>query len=350
MRVFLGEEKSRYKFDFKKVAVEEILRDQKRVLEEFGASPGGGIAFDRWVRESSLQAVIDEIYKKLIQDGRFVEEREGAVWLKTREDGGKDWVIRRSTGQFTYFLSDIAYHVDKRRRGFHKVIDIWGPDHHAHIDRMKRAMEIMGTLMPELGIDKDWLQVLIVQQVNLVKEGKRVQMSKRAGEYVTLEELAREVGPDAARFFFLMRRCNSHLDFDIDLAKKASEENPVYYVQYAHARISSIIEYARQNGYDHFPPKGANLELLASEEEQDLIHGLSDFEDVVKWSAINLEPHRIVGYLIDIAGRFHRFYHRHRVVTQDPATSSARLLLCWATRTVLRSGLSLIGISAPSSM
>jgi arginyl-tRNA synthetase len=162
--------------------------------------------------------------------------------------------------------------------------------------------------------------------------------------------LASEVGPDAARFFFLMRRSNSHLDFDLDLAKKTTEENPVYYVQYAHARLTSMIDFARENGYREFPPCGADLSLLSSVEETDLIKGLADFDEIVKSSALSLEPQRIVSYLIDLAGRFHRFYHNHRVVTDDRATSEARLYLCWAMRTILRSGLSLIGISAPEKM
>ena len=258
-------------------------------------------------------------------------------------------MIRRRTGQPTYFLSDIAYHVDKRRRGFERVIDIWGPDHHGHVARMKTAMSIASEVMPGLAIGDEWLDILIAQQVNLIRDGKRVQMSKRAGEYVTLDDLVTEVGADAARFFFLMRRSNSHLDFDLDLAKKTSDENPVYYVQYAHARISSIIEFARSSGLAT-PPRGADLSLLASREEIDLVKGLADFDDVVRASAFALEPHRLPTYLLDLAGRFHRFYHNHRVVTENRPLSEARLCLCWAVAAVLRSALALIGVSAPRSM
>ena len=278
-------------------------------------------------------------------------EKDGAVWLKGGDgEDSEEWVIRRSNGQYTYFLSDIAYHVFKKQRGFQGVIDIWGPDHHGHIARMKKAMQIVSEIIPDLEIDEDWLNILIVQQVNLIKEGKRVVMSKRAGEYVTLDDVVKEVGPDAARFFFLMRRSNSHLDFDIDLAKKASDENPVFYVQYAHARISSMINFARENGYEIVPPPDADLTLLDKEEEWDLIKGLVDFDETVFWSAINLEPHRLTTYAMDLAGRFHRFYHHHRVITDDRNISEARLFLVWATRTVLRGALSLLGISAPDSM
>jgi len=350
-QVFLGEAVANKAFDFERFAIEEIVSRQKATLEKFGARPEGGPDFDEWVRESSLRDVIDEVYDLLVRDGRFIEERDGAVWLKGgagAEDEG--WVIRRSNGRYTYFLSDIAYHIYKRQRGFDGVIDIWGPDHHAHIARMQAAMRIVTQVIPDLDIDEDWLNVLIVQQVNLVREGKRVVMSKRAGEYVTLEDVVEEVGPDAARFFFLMRRSNSHLDFDLDLAKKTSEENPVFYVQYAHARISSMMNFARESGYEIIPPPDADLSLLEKQEEWDLIKGLADFDETVFWSAINLEPHRLAAYSMELAARFHRFYHHHRVITEDRRLSEARLFLAWATRTVLRGALSLLGISAPESM
>lgn len=349
-QVFLGEAVADKAFDFERFAVEEIVTAQKATLDKFGARPEGGPRFDEWVRESQLGAVIEEVFEILMSDGRFVVEKDGAVWLKGGEERSEEWVIRRSSGQYTYFLSDIAYHIYKKQRGFQGVIDVWGPDHHGHIARMHKAMQVMSELIPDLAIDEDWLNVLIVQQVNLLKDGKRVQMSKRAGEYVTLDDVVEEVGPDAARFFFLMRRCNSHLDFDLDLAKKSSEENPVFYVQYAHARISSMIAFASENGYEIVPPPDADLNLLREEEEWELIKGLADFDETVFWSAINLEPHRLTTYVIDLAGRFHRFYHHHRVITGDRPLSEARLFLVWATRTVLRGALSLLGISAPDSM
>ncbi|MFZ1948127.1 MAG: arginine--tRNA ligase [bacterium] len=395
-KVFLGGVPG-WRFDFGRFAVEAIVEGQRRSLEGFGKGAGGGLKFDAWVRESSLRDTLGEVAERLGADGRYVCEEDGALWLRDisaeasgegsgeasekaakaeGERGGKaaedrseekdQWVIRRRTGEPTYFLADIAYHVDKLRRGFKRVIDIWGPDHHGHVARMKAAMRIAAEVMPELQAPEEWLEILIAQQVNLVRAGKRVQMSKRAGEYVTLDDVVSEVGADAARFFFLMRRTNSHLDFDLDLAKKASDENPVFYVQYANARISSIAKVAAEAGL--IAPGGevvgtaagagatggamaaADLTLLATEEEIDLIKGLADFDEVVKASAFALEPHRIIAYLMDLAARFHRFYHKHRVVADDRALSTSRLALCLATRTVLRSALSLVGVSAPASM
>lgn len=348
-RVFLGEVAEGVSFDFARFAVSEIVEMQKDSLRRFGNRPEGGVHFDRWFRESSLAEEVGRVLERLVSDGSSVVEKEGAVWLK---GGGEaeEWVIRRSTGQPTYFLSDIAYHIDKRRRGFEQVIDIWGPDHHSHVARMQAAMKEASDVIPDLEIGEDWLKVLIAQQVNLIREGKRVQMSKRAGEYVTLDDVVDEVGADVARFFFLMRRCSSHLDFDLDLARETSEENPVYYVQYAHARISSMIGFARDSGYGEMPPGGADPSLLTSDEEMDLIKAVADFDEVVIAAAMALEPHRITAYLIDLAGKFHRFYHNHRVVTDDRAMSEARLYLCCAVRTVLRSALSLIGVSAPATM
>jgi arginyl-tRNA synthetase len=358
--VFLGRAVSDVAFDFARVAVDEIVSLQRESLTRFSNLPYGGFRFDTWFKESSLKQATQEVFDALVSDGRFVVEKEGAFWLKGGGEGEEDeWVITRSTGQPTYFLSDIAYHVNKRKRGFEQVIDIWGPDHHGHVARMKTAMQVASQVIPGLDIAEDWLSILIAQQVNLIRDGKRVQMSKRAGEYVTLDDVVREIAPDpdeprtgadVARFFFLMRRCNSHLDFDLDLAKKMSDENPVYYVQYAHARICSILEHAKESGYDEIPPPGAELSLLASDEELEVMKALAEFEDLVIGSALALEPHRIPIYLIDLAGKFHRFYHNHRVVTGDKAMSEARLYLCSAVRTVLRSAMSVIGISAPDSM
>jgi arginyl-tRNA synthetase len=366
-KVFLGAIDG-WRFDFGRFAVETIVEGQRRSLEAFGKGPGGGLKFDAWVRESSLRGTLGEVARRLAADGRYVCEEDGALWLRDisknvpedRSEEKDQWVIRRRTGEPTYFLADIAYHVDKLRRGFKRVIDIWGPDHHGHVARMQTAMRIAAEVMPELHAPEGWLEILIAQQVNLVRAGVRVQMSKRAGEYVTLDEVVAEVGADAARFFFLMRRTNSHLDFDLDLAKKASDENPVFYVQYAHARISSIVKVATEAGLiapgaaeagaEPAAASKADLALLTTEEEIDLIKGLADFDEVVRASAFALEPHRIIAYLMDSAARFHRFYHKHRVVTDDRALSTSRLALCLATRTVLRSALSLVGVSAPASM
>lgn len=347
--VFIGEAYPGWQFDFGKFAVEEIVRGQKRSLERFGKEEG--IRFDCWFRESLLRDEISQFAKNLIEDGRFVVQKDGALWLKAGDQSQSDeWVIRRSNGEPTYFLSDIVYHINKRKRGFEMVIDIWGPDHHGHIKRMEAAIKVVSEIYPELGITPDWLKVLIVQQVNLVRDGKRVQMSKRAGEYITLDELTDEVGADVAKFFFLMRRCNSHLDFDLDLAKLTSEENPVYYVQYAHARICSILEYASRRGYDIGALDGADLRKLTCSEEIELLRLIADFDDLIVASALSLEPHRLTSYLTNVASAFHKFYHNHRVVTDDIETTKARLCLCIAVRTVIRSGLWLLGISAPQSM
>jgi arginyl-tRNA synthetase len=341
-------------FDFARFAVEEIVAGQKTSLAGFGKRPEGGLVFDKWFRESDLGDEVDATLRALAADGRFVEEKEGALWLRGGEGEGAgeedEWVIKRKTGQPTYFLSDIAYHVNKRRRGFEHVIDIWGPDHHGHVARMQAAMSVISQVMDDVDIPQGWLEILIAQQVNLIREGQRVVMSKRAGEYVTLDDVAEEVGADVARFFFLMRRCNSHLDFDLDLAKQASDENPVYYVQYAHARISSVLEFARKNGYQEIPPDKANLALLSSDEAMEVVKALCEFEDLVRSSAGALEPHRLTTYLIELAGKYHRFYHNHRVVSDDRPLSEARLYLCYCVRTVIRSALSLLGISAPTSM
>jgi arginyl-tRNA synthetase len=348
---FLGSALPDVGFDFARFAVAEMVAGQRASLARFGARPEGGLTFDRWFHESALHDDLEAVSDTLVSDGRFVIEKDGAVWLRGGDvDDSDEWVIRRSTGQPTYFLSDITYHIDKRRRGFDRVIDIWGPDHHGHVSRMQTAMKVISDVIPDLAIGPGWLEVLIAQQVNLIRDGKRVQMSKRAGEYVTLDDVVEEVGADVARFFFLMRRCNSHLDFDLDLAKQTSDENPVYYVQYAHARICSIIQYAQDSGYTEIPPSRARLALLRTDEERDLMKALADFDDLVVGAAVALEPHRLAGYLIDLAGTFHKFYHNHRVVTDDRAMSEARLYLCCAVRTVLRSGLSLVGISAPTTM
>jgi arginyl-tRNA synthetase len=351
-RLFLGEGSDPVRgFDFARFAVEEIVAGQHASLGRFGKRPEGGLVFDTWFRESSLRGDVSQVLDSLVSDGRFITEKEGAVWLKGGEDEEEDaWVIRRSSGQPTYFLSDIAYHVNKRRRGFEKVIDIWGPDHHGHVARMHTAMGVISEVLEDVGIPQGWLEILIAQQVNLIREGERVVMSKRAGEYVTLDDVVEEVGADVARFFFLMRRCNSHLDFDLDLAKQTSEENPVYYVQYAHARICSVLEFGRENGHNRIPSKTADLTLLSSDEELDVIRALCEFDDLIKASAASLEPHRLTTYLIELAGKYHRFYHNHRVVTDDHPLTEARLSLCYAVRTVIRSALWLLGVSAPTTM
>ena len=315
-------------------AVERMVAHQREVLHAYR------VDFDAWIRESSLyeageaEAVFDELKTKDV-----VFEQDGANFLATSRFGdGEDRVIMTSDGRYTYFLPDIAYHKNKRDRGFERVIDILGPDHQTFPGRMKAAMQA-------LGFDKDFLDVIILQQVNLVRGGEVVKMSKRSGEMVTMEELLDEVGVDAARFFFCQRKNTAHLDFDIDLALKRTEDNPVYYVQYAHARIASIFRKSQYSIEGDLP-----MNLLKEPEEINLVKKLLEFPDIITLCASNLEPHPLTGYLQEVAATYHRFYHEHRVISDDEALSRMRLGLCRATQIVLRNGLELLGIEAPESM
>jgi len=324
---------------FARFAVERMHEAQESGLEKFG------VRFDHWFRESSLHSAghVEGTFKTLQQSG-FVYEKDGAAWLKTSGLGDEeDRVVRKRSGEPTYFLSDIAYHKNKFERGFKKVIDIWGPDHHGHVPRMKAAARA-------LGYPDDWLEVLIVQWVRLMRGATPVSMSKRAGEFVTLSDLVSEVGADCARFFFLMRRVNSHLDFDLELAKKQSEENPVYYVQYAHARVSSILEFAREAGVGFCKLEEADLSLLQTPEEVALLRELVNYPEYVRAACVTREPQRITSYLTCLATALHQFYHHGRVVGTEQGVMQARLVLVRAVRTVIRSGLELIGVSAPDKM
>jgi arginyl-tRNA synthetase len=323
----------------KKAGLERMVAGQRRDLEQFG------VVFDRWYPESELHArgALDRAAAALEASGH-VEQREGAVWFKSSAFGDDaDRVIRRSDGTPTYFLADIAYHLDKHARGYARVIDIWGPDHHGHIPRMQAAAQA-------LGFGADWLEVLIVQQVNLLRAGQPVKMSKRAGEFVTLGELVAEVGKDPARFFFLMRRTNAHLDFDLELARAQTEENPCFYVQYAHARIAQILANAARQGVELREPKAVPAHLLKDPEELALAKLLAALPETVAGAALAREPQRLTTYLREVAGLFHRFYHHQRVVGVEPELMQARLGLVRATQIVLRRGLELIGVSAPDRM
>jgi arginyl-tRNA synthetase len=306
---------------------------------------GFGIGFDVFFRESELHGEGGEIEEALemLKIRGAVYEEEGALWFTSQKFGDeKDRVLVRSDGSPTYFLADAAYHLNKLRRGFSHVIDIWGPDHHGHIQRLKAASTV-------LGADEKWLEILIVQWVRLLEEGKQVSMSKRGGEFVTLLDLVSDVGPDAAKFFFLMRKTNAHLDFNLTLARKQSEENPVFYVQYAHARISSIISYARGEGVE-LPRDKACLDMLGEPEEIDLMRKLVIFPQLVEGAALAREPHRLTSYAQQLAASFHHFYHICRVVSSDMRLSEARLLLAEATRIVLAETLRILGVSAPERM
>jgi arginyl-tRNA synthetase len=324
---------------FGRFGIDRMLEIQERELQRFGAR------MDRWYRESELHegGAVRSAREGL--EGRGVlEERDGAVWFRSTQFGDQeDRVVVRSNGEPTYFLADTAYHHDKFSRGFERLIDILGPDHHGHVQRMQGVLEA-------LGWEKDRFEVIVAQWVRLMRGGQAVKMSKRGGEFITLEELIDEVGVDAARFFFLMRRAESPMDFDMELAVRRTEENPVYYVQYAHARIHHVLEYARGQNVPDPDPETARLDLLSEPETLTLLRGLSGFPSLVVASAMSREPHRIPAYLKDLAARFHSFYHQHRVVTPDAPLTAARLLLTRATGVVFRRGLHLLGVSAPEAM
>ncbi|MFQ5752252.1 MAG: arginine--tRNA ligase [bacterium] len=322
---------------FSHLALEKIVASQQKVLEKFR------IYFDNWFRESQLRNA--EAHIEILQ--RFSQkdllyEKDGAKWFKASQFGDeKDRVLVTSEGEPTYFLVDIAYHANKYERGFEKLYDLWGPDHHGYIDRMKAALVA-------LGYPKGSFDVNIIQQVNLLQKGEMVKMSKRAGKIISMEELIAEVGVDVARFFFLGRRSQTPLDFDMDLAKNTSEENPVFYVQYAHARICNILKYAEEQGVVR--SERANLNLLKEAEEISLIKKLLEFPEVVSMAAQFLEPHRLPHYLRELAATFHRFYHHHRVVTENKELTQARLTLIECTHIVLANALHLLGITAPAQM
>ncbi len=312
-----------------------------------------GIRFDRWFSEKELFSGdndvnrIDLALAQLKARGHLYE-KEGAVWLATTTQGDdKDRVVIRNTGERTYFASDIAYHRNKFQRGHDRLIDIWGADHHGYVARVKAAAALLGD-------DPDRLTLLIHQLVNLLRDGKPVAMSKRTGEFVTLQEVMEEVGVDATRFFFLMRRADSPLDFDLELAKKHSDENPVFYVQYAHARICSILRVAQERGVQMEAVSEAALSGLVSNlalpEEQTLLRHLAFYPDLLQSAAEAMAPHRLTVYLQELAGLLHRYYFAHRVVTDDAALTQARLLLVTAVQIVLQNGLQLLGIRAPERM
>ncbi|RJX19130.1 MAG: arginine--tRNA ligase [Ammonifex sp.] len=304
-----------------------------------------GVRYDVWFSEGDLHAsgAVEKVVADLVEAGATYEF-EGALWFKAGQYGAdKDEVLIRSSGAATYFAADIAYHVDKLRRGFTWLINVWGADHHGHVARLKAGLKA-------LGYDPDCLQVVIMQLVRLFRGGEAVRMSKRTGEVVTLGELLEEVGRDAARYFFVLRGADSHLDFDLDLARAQSMENPVYYVQYAHARIASLFRQLALRNKELPAINSAKLELLSTEEEERLIKKLADFPEEVVDAAIDLAPHRLTGYVYELAGLFHSFYNVHRVIGAEPGLEEARLVLVQATGMVLRRALALLGISAPEKM
>lgn len=336
---YKGKDDEESKEFFQEFTLKKILEGIREDLKDFG------VEFDVWFSERSLyeRNKLQEVIELLQQRG-FLYKEKGALWLKSTAFGDeKDRVVIRENDMPTYFASDIAYHQDKYQRGFKKVIDIWGADHHGYIQRMKAAVQA-------LGYPEDSLDVLIVQFVTLIKDGKEVGMSTRGGEFITLKDLIQEVGKDVARYFFLMRSYDSHTEFDLNIAKSQSMENPVYYIQYAYARICSIIKKAEQAGIQFYKGKVINLQLLDKEEEFELIKKLSLLKEVIKKAALTWKPHLLTTYLYDLASSFHKYYTVHRIITEDEELTRARLLLIDCTRIVLLNSLRLLGISAPESM
>ena len=321
------------------LARETEVADIRRDLEEFG------VTFDEWFSERSLVDAgdVERAVERLRERGH-VYEHEGALWFRSTAFGDeKDRVLVRENGESTYFASDVAYAANKFERGFERAIYVWGADHHGYIARVKAAVEA-------LGYDRQAVEILIVQFAVLYRGGERVQMSTRSGEFVTLRELREEVGADAARFFYVMRRCEQHLDFDLELAKSQSSDNPVYYVQYAHARISSVLRQCAERGMVPGTGPEAALDTLVEAEPAALMRTLAKYPEVLENAARDLEPHQLAAYLRELATQLHGFYNAHTFLVADDMVRGARLSLAVATRTVLADGLALLGVSAPESM
>ena len=323
-----------------KAAVDAILADIKEDLSGFNVN------FDNWFSEKSLMdsGVIDAALDKLQKAGK-IYEKGGALWFKSTEYGDeKDRVVVRDNGVKTYFASDIAYHFNKLERGFDILIDIWGSDHHGYVPRVKAAMQAMET-------DSEQLKVLLVQFAVLYRGGEKLAMSTRSGQFVTLRELREEVGSDAARFFYVQRKSEQHMDFDLDLAKSQSNENPVYYIQYAHARICRVMAQAEEKGYSYDMQHGlANLGLLESEQETHLATEIAKYPEIIARAAQVYEPHQIAYYLKDLAHGLHSYYNASQFIVEDDNLRQARLTLIKAVQQVLQNGLAILGVSAPEKM
>jgi arginyl-tRNA synthetase len=330
---------NRYRFVFE-LGLNTILDDIRDDLCRFG------VEYDQWYSERSLteSGAVNRAIERLRAAGHLYE-KEGALWFRSTDYGDeKDRVVVRENGQTTYFASDIAYHMDKLERGFERVIDVWGADHHGYVPRVKAALQALGD-------DPSRLDVLLVQFAILYRGGEKVPMSTRSGQFVTLRELRKEVGSDAARFFYVMRKCEQHMDFDLDLAKSQSNDNPVYYLQYAHARICSVFQQAAEQGIRfEEDPSAVAYDGLVESHEQGLLTSLSRYPEVVEAAALNEEPHLLTHYLRELANDFHTYYNAHKFLVDDAALRDARLQLILATRQVLRNGLGLLGVNAPEKM
>lgn len=321
--------------DFSEYGVKKILSIIEKELQDFG------VKFDCWYSQKELrksgkiQKALDSFKKE-----RFLYEKEGALWFRSSDFGDdKDRVVIKSDGSYTYLAPDIAYHRDKYKRGFKRLINLWGPDHHGYINRLKAAVRAMGK-------NPDSLNIIIVQLASIFRDGRPIEMSTRRGQYITLREILDEVGVDASRFFFLMRRTSSHLVFDLEIAKKQTPENPVYYIQYAHARISSILRQSKPRA----KVENTDFSFLKEKEEIDLIKKLWQFSYILNICYSTLDPYMLTVYLQEVAEVFHRFYDRHRVLGEDARLTQARLYLISATKIILATGLKLLGVSAPDKM
>ncbi|MGM0476421.1 MAG: arginine--tRNA ligase [Pseudomonadota bacterium] len=323
-----------------RAGLDGILADIREDLEAFG------VVHDHWFSERGLTetGAVDRALDRL-RDAGHLYEAEGATWFRSSAFGDtKDRVVIRENGQRTYFASDIAYHMAKLDAGYDWVIDVWGADHHGYVPRVRAALEAMGEPVERL-------DVLLVQFAVLWRHGEKVPMSTRAGEFVTLRELREEVGNDAARFFYVMRRGEQHLDFDLDLAKSRSSENPVYYIQYAHARVCSLLGQLDERGWSHDIERGlANMDQLTADHEVALMSSLGRFPEVIELAALSHEPHQVGHYLRELANEFHTWYNAHPILVEDDALRDARLALALAVRRIIRNGLGILGVNAPESM
>ncbi len=320
-------------------ALDSILDDIRDDLSEFG------VTFDRWYSEQSLAGGrIDDALAEL-RKRRMLYEKDGATWFRATDYGDeKDRVVVRENGKTTYFASDIAYHFDKRQRGFDLLLDVLGADHHGYVARVGAGLEGMGYAA-------DSLEVRLVQFVTLYRGGEKLSMSTRSGEFVTLRQLREEVGNDAARFFYVMRSNDQHLDFDLELAKSRSNENPVYYIQYAHARVASVFRQLAERGLEFDQAAGIeNLPRLGEPHEETLMRTISRYPEILELAAANRAPHHLVHYLRDLANDFHTYYNAHTFIVDDAGLRNARLALIAAARTVIAGGLAILGVSAPQSM
>jgi len=322
-----------------KLMAKKILSGIHQDLNAFG------VKFDNWFSEQSLYDAgrVDDIINNF-QQREIIYQKDGALWFNTRKFGDeKDRVVIKKNGHTTYFASDIAYHMDKYHRGFDRLIDVWGADHHGYIPRVAAAIEASGK-------HRNQFQVILVHLVNLLRDGEPVAMSTRMGQFITLRNIVDEVGRDAARFIFLTRHHESPLDFDLEVAKKKTNENPVYYVQYVHARIASIARKGKDRGKTDVTWDEHAVNRLRTPEEIQLMKAMARYPDVVQHSANSLEPHHITYYLTRLAALFHAYYNKHRVLTDDPILSHGRLYLVFAVKKVIKSGLTLLGVSAPEKM